>query len=579
MRGLVFLAYILLAFGMTYPWVLRFSSHTPDAGGESSIYLWNLWHFRRGLFAGSPFTTDLLVPPFRINLVFHVYTLSRDILALPLLEIFDLILAHNILTLLSFGLAGFGAFLLAFELTKNTLASFVAGLVYTFAPYRFAHLVGHYNLATIEWLPFYCFYTTRYLRRGHKRNLILACLFGLITTLTSYYYSFFLVIWSGIISLWQTISSRQIRSTFLKFSTLGMTSLIFHVPFLGLIIWAYMEGNWVGRPPGLSMLRRFSADLSAFITPSITHPVVGQWARQFSAGVKGNFSESTVYLGIVALSLAFYATIRYRRWSPPARFWVLSFWIFLLLSLGPDLHWREQALLPLPSRLLSEVPIFREIRVPSRFVVMVVLSLSPLVALSLKEISELIKAKRELMFMTATCVLILFEYLSVPWVTADRTIPDIYTVIAEDRRPGAVLDLPFGINTGFRGLGGWNPVAMYYQTATGRPIIGSHVSRLPVSVFEFYSGLPIIQRLVTIEDGVEFLDEDVTVDRQTVNAFMRDLDVRFIVVHAAQRDELIHKYILQVFHGCLEVLSDDGTDIGYYLKYPCETSELAESLR
>jgi hypothetical protein len=326
------------------------------------------------------------------------------------------------------------------------------------------------------------------------------------------------------------------------------------------------------------MLQRFSADLSSFITPSIIHPFMGQWARQFSAGVKGNFSESTVFLGIIPLILAFTATTRFRGWSLGSRFWILSFWFFILLSLGPDLHWRGQPVLPLPSRWINEIPVFREIRIPSRFVVMVILSLSILVGLSIKKIAEQLKAKRGIAFTIVVSVLILFEYLSVPWFTADRTIPEVYKVISEDHRTGAVLDLPFGINTSFRGIGGWNPVAMYYQTTIGHPIIGSHVSRIPDSVFNFYSAIPIIRRLIAIEDEAGYSKEDIASDRQTVNTFMGDLDVRFIVVHAHERDTSNHKYILEVFQECLETIYDDGMDIGYYLKYPCEISDMKSFL-
>ena len=74
--------------------------------------------------------------PYGMNLVFHTYTISRDILAFPLLTLFNVVVTSNLLTLFSFGLAGLGVWRLAYDVTQEAGASLVAGLIYIFAPSR-----------------------------------------------------------------------------------------------------------------------------------------------------------------------------------------------------------------------------------------------------------------------------------------------------------------------------------------------------------------------------------------------------------------------------------------------------------
>ena len=208
-------AYLVITCVMTYPLILHFTTMAPDWGGEGTMGLWNLWLFRHGLLHGSPFETSLLAPPFTVNLMFHTYTLSRDILALPLLTVLNPLTASNLLTLLSFAFSGLAVWLLVRDLTSNTGAAFVAGLVYAFTPYRFAHLSGHYQLITIEWLAFYALYSLRYLRSGARRDGWLAALFALVTALTDYYYALFLIVWTGLLALYRLIPRAE-RATTLR---------------------------------------------------------------------------------------------------------------------------------------------------------------------------------------------------------------------------------------------------------------------------------------------------------------------------------------------------------------------------
>ena len=56
---------------------------------------------------------------------------------------------------------------------SSRLAAFVAGAIFTFAPYHIAHLLGHMQLIALEWLPFFALYLLRAVQTssaisGHK---------------------------------------------------------------------------------------------------------------------------------------------------------------------------------------------------------------------------------------------------------------------------------------------------------------------------------------------------------------------------------------------------------------------------
>ena len=344
----ILLGYGIITLVMTYPWILHLTTHTPDWGGEGSLGLWNLWYFRCGLSHGTPFETDLLLPPYHLNLIFHTYTISRDILALPLLSIFDLVVTSNLLTLFSFAFSGLGAYLLVNDFTNDAKASFVAGLIYAFAPYRFAHLSGHYNLISIEWIPFYSLYALRYFRSGRRVALLLAGFFALMTSLTDYYYAFFLIVWSGGLALYRLIFEVQKSRVVIRIGFLAGATTLTLLPLIGLMYWGIEHGGWVSRPAGTEMLETYSADLAGFVIPSVQHPLFGIWAQQIEQGWNSGFAEHTVYLGIVPLLLILAATFTTRKWPADVRWWIFTFWIFVLLALGPVLHWRGQALFPLP---------------------------------------------------------------------------------------------------------------------------------------------------------------------------------------------------------------------------------------
>src|SRR5207248_8792234 len=154
---LVFGGYLLLTLALTYPIAKDLFTRVPG-GGDAWQHIWNLWWVKHALLDlhTNPYHTELIYYPNGVNLYLHTLVLTAGLIGIPLQLLgFGLVPTYNLLILLSFLLAGYGAFLVCHYLTGHTWASFAGGFVFAFSPYHLAHLFGHLNLASLQWIPFY----------------------------------------------------------------------------------------------------------------------------------------------------------------------------------------------------------------------------------------------------------------------------------------------------------------------------------------------------------------------------------------------------------------------------------------
>jgi hypothetical protein len=154
---LLLLAYTLLTLALTWPLATQFTATMPD-GNDSWRYLWNLWWAKVSLLDlhTNFFYTTYLYYPNGINLYVDTPTPLLGAIGIPLQLLgLNLVTIYNLLLALSFVIAGYGTYLLVKYLTGNRPAAFVSGIIFAFCPYHFAHMLGHLNIASIQWIPLY----------------------------------------------------------------------------------------------------------------------------------------------------------------------------------------------------------------------------------------------------------------------------------------------------------------------------------------------------------------------------------------------------------------------------------------
>ncbi len=369
-RGLAALAaagYLLLTLVLTYPLLAKFARAIPGDGFDGWQNYWNLWWVKVALLQEhtQPFFTDLLYHPTGVGLLFHTLNPFNGLLVLPVQVAWGLLPAYNSVALFSFVVGGFGTYLLARQVLgpgRGRWPAFAAGVIFTFSPFHIAHLLGHMQVISLEWIPFYALYLVRIAGGTQSpipnpqspipntqypipetphdeigprpspqpltpwRDMLLAALFLILIGLCDWYYVLYCLILTAVVLAWaawralltwradviarrRTAPSQHLaRPGSVYPRVVAATAgawLIFGLalsPLLAPMIQEAQQFSFM--VPETSQSRTLSADLLAFVTPQEFHPLWGAWAREQTRNLTSTVSEHQVFAGFTALGLA-----------------------------------------------------------------------------------------------------------------------------------------------------------------------------------------------------------------------------------------------------------------------------------
>ncbi|MFZ2487903.1 MAG: interleukin-like EMT inducer domain-containing protein [Anaerolineae bacterium] len=516
--------YALLSLLLTLPLALHFTTRVAGDGIDDPALAWNLWWIKHSLVdqPQNPFLSRWMFYPIGINLAFYTLTPLNGLLSIPLQSAWNLVPAVNLSLLSSFILGGYGTYLLALTMMGRGRhahrAALLAGLFYAFASSKlFYASLGQYNIASSQWVPFAMLYAVRSTRpRARLREPWLAALFLLLQAYAELTYASFLVIFIGLLALGrgaQTLRSRQPALLLPLARNLTVMAVVFLVgltPVLAAMLPDLRaEGDFMVEGDGFADI--YSADLAGFTLPTQLHPLLGNAIRTLSAQAAAQPPDQWpvdkgqhITLGWIGLALALSGIVAGRRRG--AAFWAAAALLFFLLALGPSLRIAGYDTgLPGPFRILQTLPFFKGNRYPSRFSVMLLATLTPLVAWGTQALLRRLASDRVRIITPLLAGLLLFENLSVPLPTATTRIPTIYDLIAADPAPGVVLDLPLGWRNGFNVFGKQDLVIMaeqWAQTRHERPILGGNTSRNPEYKFNYFLEAPLIGPLTVLANAV-----------------------------------------------------------------------------
>src|SRR5262245_5348167 len=163
--------YFLLTLLMTWPTALHLTDGIPGDGFDGWQNYWNLWWVKQAhLVEGvNPFFTHYLYPPTGASLLFHTLNIFNGWWTLPIQLNAGLAVAYNSVVFFSFVMAGYGAYLLCLYTLSRFYpgerpwrgAAFVGGVVFTMSPFHMAHLLGHMQVFSMIWPPFYVLWLLR----------------------------------------------------------------------------------------------------------------------------------------------------------------------------------------------------------------------------------------------------------------------------------------------------------------------------------------------------------------------------------------------------------------------------------
>jgi hypothetical protein len=301
----VSLVYLVTALAATWPLAQGLGRDVPWDLGDSILNMWILsWDAEqiRRILSGdfgriTSFFDANIFHPAPLALAYSEHLIPQAIQIFPVWLISgNPILCYNLLFFSSIVLAGLGMYLLVRELTGNTLAAFIAGLLFAFAPYRLPQS-GHLQVLTSQWMPFVLYGLLRYFHTRRLRPLGGATLALVAQNLSSGYYLLFFMPFAVAFALWQVwrLGLWRNRRMWLELSGAGVAVAVMTVPFL--LPYVALRGQGFAER-SLNEVFRFSADVYSYGTASGEQQLWGTLMQAFPK------PEGELFPGFMAVLLA-----------------------------------------------------------------------------------------------------------------------------------------------------------------------------------------------------------------------------------------------------------------------------------
>lgn len=424
---------------------------------------------------------------------------------------------YNLWWFLSFFLAFLGMWLFMKDVTKSTWAAAAAGFVFAFIPFHYTQAVAT-NIGTMhyEWLAWLAFFLHRFLRSTSWRSAmgVAISIFLIIATehqLLAFTIIFLIFYFPFLVYLYpQNLKTGRFWAAI----TLGVIVLFIAGAVQFNKIWqiAHSTDNFL-KPP-FSQVEDYSADGIDFLIPPGFHTLWGGKFNYLRANTTANpEGRQSFYLGYAAtifFLIGLVLTLKKKKGeseeeeeSPSQEKKWLIFWLaisvlFIILSLGPTLHFMGNVSLEkkLPYMLLYNfIPYWNYIRTTSRVFVIVVLGWSFLVGLGAKYLEKYYQSSpKSSLARYAIAVLVILlpiEYLSVPTPNLDLSYSKFYDQLAQDKDSYAILEIPGSTSYDFGS----------YSLFTGRihqknKIDGIDFARAEKDHWAFQRNTPIIESLL-----------------------------------------------------------------------------------
>ncbi len=506
---------VFAALAVVGTWPL--ASHLSDAvlgpPGDNYEYVYKIWGVKTALLerGQSPLFNPDVFYPAGYDVSLSETTLANMALALPFAAFWGEVVAYNAVVLLSFVLSGWAMYCLARYLTGSRLAGAVAGAVFAFSPYRMAHLgAGHLPLLGTQWIPLAFLFAERAFRTKAVRDGALAGVFLGLTALSSWYYAYMVGLFLALFGALRWAQTRREWTGRRPLAVLAAFAVVAGVVMLPAAIPLLRNaGAGATEYRDLAYIDQWSAGVADFLWPSVLHPVWGEaLARQYIP----NIQEGVLYLGWAALALAAIGLGRRDRNLRPYMWLGLA---GLVLALGTTLHvaggpvripvpdavarafargmyfLTEKAalnplrfgkmdvagtvLIPMPTLLLYLFfPFFTAMRVPARFALMAILSVSLLAGAGAASLAERAKARAGRIALSVGLALTLaLDLASVPFPLgySEAKGQPVDAWLAAQPKPSPVAQFPMERT--------WYGYPLYQQRVHGQPIAYGYGTFVP----------------------------------------------------------------------------------------------------
>jgi len=369
--------------------------------------------------------------PLPHTLAYSEHLTLQGILAIPLLALTDdLVLTNNFILLFSMFASGLGMYFLAYALTRDHLAAILAGIFFSFAPFRFNRL-PHLQMQLYAFIPLFLAGLHRYAETHRPRWLVLAAAAFVLQALSGTYLGAIAAVALGValITLFPYTGLSRRGWGYLLAALIAMAAVL--VPFALPYLWVNRE---LGVEWDLSGLASLSATPQAYLASSshLYRTITEAWT---SPEGRTDFlfpGFTLIILGGTGLA----TLIKKNGRRAIGVCYAAIFLTGIILSLGPAT--------PVHPFLYEHVVFFRGLRALTRFSLLPLLSLSVFSAYGLAWLLEGF-GRRKTVF-GAILVFFVVESTALPYRLEPHrdAPPEVYRWL-RDAEPGPIVELPFKV--------------------------------------------------------------------------------------------------------------------------------------
>lgn len=473
------LIYLAIFFILQPHYPAGFSKSFYLDNGDGFQNVWNIWWVNESItkLGDMPYFTHFLHWPHGTTLIPQTMNIFNGFMGVPLMSWFNLSLvqAVNVAVTFSFVMGGVTMFWLVRHLFNKYAVALVAGGLFTFSSYHFAHAFGHLQLVSLEWIPLFILGFWMMVKRPRYRYALLAAVALLLVLLCDYYYFFWCVMLGAMIFGWH-IYKKQLAINTHNIKVLGLFGALAAI-LCGPLVYALLHLTKVENLLGSHDPAVFALDPITIVVPGgswyWSTLTSGYWSRipyLAETSMFFGFGLLTV-LGITLYKMAF----KNKQFKAPSDiwFWWTVLFTFGLLSLGPVLNIAGNRInLPMPYDLLEILfPTLKLSGMPVRWILVALIAGIIIVSYAL---SRLDLKNRKHLYLFALFVGISFIDLRptrLP-LTVSPVLPYVHRLA--ELPDGAVID-----NAAVS-----EPQQLRNQTVYEKPMGFGYVTRLPESVQE-----------------------------------------------------------------------------------------------
>ncbi len=433
--------YLTLAVAATWPLAREADDHVYGLG-TPPLNVWAMGFVQRqlvtqplALFDGNVFY------PYEKTLAFSEHLFLPALIAWPISWASgNLVLGHNAAALLALALAGLGMHLLARDLTADSLAASVAGVLYAFHTWNINELT-RLQILSHQWFPFLLLALLRYFAAPSRRAALGALLAYLAQSLSCMYWALYAPLVTG--AALAFLYWRR-RHAWRRLAPLGLAlaiALLATLPFA----WPYRT---TARHFGFHRTLPESVGLERWLDVLPGNHFYAGWLDS------ARFNQDAAhFVGFSAIALALLGAWRGRyveRSGGGRGLWLAFALGGLVLSLGPEIRIGERVFGPGPYRALFEfAPGFRNVRYPERFAMVCMLGLAPLAAGGAAALRTRLwpaAGRRSMAFALALTLLVFAEHFSAPLqlqpLPPAARLPEAYAWLGRQADVRVVAEVP-----------------------------------------------------------------------------------------------------------------------------------------